>query len=124
LNEVAQFSKSKASLALVAAVASLIHGASAVAQPSLPLPKRATFYITPTIEGLYTCDEGATNPNLKDVNAINAYCTDRRLDGSAGLMRLLNELEPGGPKGQVQVGYLATLQLLSLYKKGRSNLGN
>lgn len=102
---------------LMAAVASLVHSASAVPQTLPPLPERAIFYITPTIEGLYTCDEGLSNPKLKDVSAVNDYCTERGLDGSPGLIRLLNELEPGGPRGQVQVGYLATLQLLSLYRK-------
>ena len=86
------------------------------AQAPARLPERNTFYLTPTIEGIYSCDEGLANPALLGIDQVNAFCAERMLDGSAGITRLLDELEPGGPKGQVQVGYLATLQLMALYK--------
>ena len=84
------------------------------AQAPSRLPERNTFYLTPTIEGIYSCDEGLANPALLGIDQVNAFCAERMLDGSAGITRLLDELEPGGPKGQVQVGYLATLQLMAL----------
>ena len=87
------------------------------AQAPSRLPERNTFYLTPTIEGIYSCDEGLANPALLGIDQVNAFCAERMLDGSAGITRLLDELEPGGPKGQVQVGYLATLQLMALYKR-------
>ncbi len=87
------------------------------AQTPARLPERGTFYLTPTVEGIYSCDEGLANPALKGIDQVNAFCAERMLDGSAGITRLLDELEPGGPKGQVQVGYLATLQLLALYRR-------
>lgn len=86
---------------------------SAMAQPAMRLPDRSTFYVTPTVEGLYVCDEGLANPQLKDVDAVNSYCILNKLDGAAGVTRLLDQLEPGGPKGQVQVGYVATLHWLA-----------
>lgn len=95
----------------------LTTGTVAMAQDSLRLPARGVFYLTPTIEGIYSCDEGLANPALKGIDQVNDFCAERMLDGSAGITRLLDELEPGGPKGQVQVGYLATLQLMALYKR-------
>ena len=101
----------------VLATALLTLAAGAAAQTPARLPERGTFYLTPTVEGLYSCDEGLANPALLSIDQVNAFCADRMLDGSAGITRLLDELEPGGPKGQVQVGYLATLQLMALYKR-------
>ena len=89
----------------------------ATAQTQSRLPERNTFYVMPTVEGIYACDEGLANPQLKDINEVNHYCVQHGFDGSPGIARLLDQLEPGGPKGQVQVGYLATLQLLSLYQR-------
>lgn len=85
------------------------------AEPKL-LP-RPTFYIAPAIEGLYFCDEGASKVALTSVEDVTNYCLNRKLDGAKAITRLLDTLEPGGAVGQVQIGYQATLQLLSLYKK-------
>lgn len=103
------------SLWLVSAV--LLPLASATAQIPPRLPERDTFYLLPTVEGMYACEEGMSNPKHKGINEVNHYCIQHKLDGSAGITRLLDQMEPGGPKGQVQVGYLATLQLLSLYQR-------
>ncbi|MDD2926454.1 MAG: beta-galactosidase [Rhodoferax sp.] len=85
------------------------------------LPERDTFYLMPTVEGLYACEEGLKQSNLKGIDQVNHYCIEHQLDGATGINRLLDQLEPGGPKGQVQVGYVATLQLLALYKREGSN---
>ena len=95
----------------------LLPAATVMAQTPPRLTERSPFYIMPTVEGLYACQEGLSKPQLKDINEVNDYCTQRKLGGAAGVTRLLDQLEPGGPKGQVQVGYLATLQLLSLYQR-------
>ena len=87
---------------------------TAVAQP---LPNRAPFYLLPTVEGLMVCDEGAANPQLAQLADVEAYCLARGQHGAERTRTLLNQLEPGGPKGQVQVGFVATLQLLSLYQR-------
>lgn len=84
------------------------------------LPERAPLYITPTVEGIYACDDGLAIPQLTDIDAVNDYCIRSAQDGSNGIRRMLDQLEPGGPKGQVQVGYLATLQLLSLYRRSNN----
>ncbi len=104
-------------LIAVLAMAMLSPPSEANAQTPPRLPERATFYLTPTVEGIYTCDEGLANPALLGIDQVNAFCAERMLEGSAGITRLLDDLEPGGPKGQVQVGYLATLQLLALYRR-------
>lgn len=80
------------------------------------LPSRKPFYIVPTVEGMLLCDEARNN--TKQLNFAKALETCERdgRTGSAALNRLLEELEPGGAQGQVQVGYLLTIQLLSLYK--------
>lgn len=90
-------------------------------QAAPPLPPRSTFYLMPTVENFFACDEGLQNASLKSVEQVNQFCIERKFDGAKGVNRLLDALEPGGPKGQVQVGYVATLQLLSLYQRQGSN---
>lgn len=80
------------------------------------LPARKPFYIVPTFEGLLLCDEARQNQKQSDFTQALQACDHAGHDGSAALNRMLEELEPGGAKGQVQVGYLLTVQLLSLYK--------
>lgn len=104
-------------LAALMVMTLLAHSPDGDAQILSRLPERGTFYMTPTIEGIYSCDEGLANPALLGIDQVNAFCAERMLEGSAGISRLLDELEPGGPKGQVQVGYLATLQLMALYRR-------
>jgi hypothetical protein len=77
---------------------------------------RAPLIIAPTVEGILLCDEAVAQKNIRSMEDAYAYCRQRKLDGSAALTRLLDRLEPGGPKGAVQVGYTATLQLLALYR--------
>jgi hypothetical protein len=103
-------------LRLLACVAFIL-ATSAFAQSQARLPDRKTFYLMPTVEGLYACQEAIDNDKFKDIDAVNSFCIQNQLDGSAGIRRVLDQLEPGGPKGQVQVGFMATLQLLSLYKR-------
>lgn len=91
--------------------------ANVMAQSGGRLPDRTPFYLAPTVEGLYACDQGLANAKLKDIREVDRYCIEHKLDGAAGIARLLDQLEPGGPKGQVQVGYVATLQLLGLYER-------
>ncbi|WP_293187205.1 hypothetical protein [Ottowia sp.] len=82
-----------------------------------PTPaKRPPMVIAPNLEGMYLCDEAVADPGVKDIDAAYAYCRQRKLTGAAAVTRLVDTLEPGGPKGDVQVGYLATLQLLALYR--------
>ena len=57
--------------------------------------KEPIFYITPKIA---FCD--LSNPN-----------------GEVLLTKFLDEIEPGGPHGKVQVGYVLSFQLLDFYKK-------
>jgi len=85
------------------------------------LPQRETFYLTPTIEGLFACDEGLKDHKLTKIEQVNDYCVQRKLDAAPSINRLLDQLEPGGAKGQVQLGYVATLQLLALYKRKDQN---
>jgi hypothetical protein len=81
----------------------------AAAQPHKP------FFITPVIEGLLICDDLRNNENRHLIES-NSYCTANGRNGVKAASALLDELEPGGPKGAVQVGYTITVQLLSLYQ--------
>ena len=98
----------------------VLPAASLMAQTVARLPERSPFYLMPMVEGLFACEEGLADHRLKDINEVNHYCIQHKLDGSAGVARAIDVLEPGGPKGQVQVGYQATLQLLSLYQRSGS----
>jgi len=73
--------------------------------------------LAPTVEGLLLCDEAIKDLSIKTLGDANRRCAQLKLDGAAPLARLLDTLEPGGAKGQVQVGYTLTVQLLDLYRK-------
>lgn len=88
---------------------------AAAAEPA-QIP-RMPFVIAPTIEGTQLCDEAMADQSIKSLDVAYALCRKRNLDGAAAVSRLLDTLEPGGPQGQVQVGYTATLQLLGLYQR-------
>jgi hypothetical protein len=94
----------------------IVNGISAHAQQPMPI-QRTPMVIAPTVEGMYLCDEAVADASVKDIDAAYAYCSQRKRNGSAAISRLLDTLEPGGAKGSVQVGYTATLQLLSIYQK-------
>jgi len=80
-------------------------------------PRQKPLYVVPTIEGLYACEEGSTQAEIRSYAALNDWCIAHQLDASPAITRALDALEPGGPRGQVQVGFLANLQLLSLYRR-------
>ena len=98
-------------------VALLALPAVASAQAPSLQPVRAPFLIAPTVEGMLLCDEAEADSKIVSMGAALAMCRQRKSNGAAALTRLLNTLEPGGAKGQVQVGYTLTVQLLSLYRK-------
>lgn len=79
--------------------------------------RTAPLYLVPTIEGLYACEQGAGQAGLQTPQALSDWCIARQLDATPAITRALDALEPGGPAGQVQVGFLANLQLLSLYRR-------
>lgn len=99
----------------VAAALSLL-GATAYADTA-PATARAPFIIAPSIVGTMVCDEAASDPGIKTYDAAINLCHERRRTGAAAINRLLDTLEPGGPRGQVQIGFTATLQLLALYRR-------
>jgi hypothetical protein len=103
-------------LQLAALAFLVVSGMPVQAQQSMPI-QRAPMVIAPTVEGMYLCDEAVADARVKDIDAAYAYCNQRKRNGSAAISRLLDTLEPGGAKGSVQVGYTATLQLLSIYQK-------
>lgn len=83
----------------------------ALAQPARP------FIIAPSIEGMLACNEAAKDPGIKSLGEAQAACRMRGAAGSTAVKHLLDTLEPGGPRGQVQVGYTLTLPLLDLYER-------
>ncbi|GAB4397027.1 MAG: hypothetical protein OHK0048_03890 [Rhodoferax sp.] len=73
----------------------------------------APFFIVPAIEGLWACEAGWQH--ARGLRAVQDYCAGHGLDNGQAAAALLDRLEPGGPKGQVQVGMLITVQMLGLY---------
>lgn len=98
----------------IALLGSLCIAQSSTAQTSGP---RKPLVVAPVIEGLQMCDEAERDKHITTANEAEARCRQRKTPGSAALNRVLDTLEPGGPKGQVQVGFTATLQLLGIYHR-------
>ena len=93
-------------------------GAYAQAATSKTSPEGRPFIIAPTLEGMYICPTATADTQLVlNVEQANTACRNFKQVGSAAVNQLLDTLEPGGPKGKVQVGYTSTLQLLSLFHK-------
>lgn len=91
-------------------LAALLAAASVSAQ-TRPL------FVTPTIEGMYICDEATKDASIADIHAAEAFCRTQKRNAAPAVMRLLDTLEPDGPQGRVRVGFTLTLQLLGLYHK-------
>jgi hypothetical protein len=94
----------------------LLCTAPTLADP-VPLSERATFYITPVVEGLGPCIAAQHDETVRRRVHPQSRC-GRAGQDTVGMVRsLLDELEPGGADGQVQVGYTLTIDLLSLYRQ-------
>ncbi|WP_034696000.1 beta-galactosidase [Acidovorax sp. NO-1] len=94
----------------------LIAAASSAKTPPHAVTQRTPMIVAPTVQELYLCDEAIADTRFSELKAALAHCNKRKLTGAPAISRLLDVLEPGGPKGNVQVGYTATLPLLSLYR--------
>ena len=90
--------------------AGLLPLSALAAEPRKPL------YLAPVIEGLLICDGAADNPYRHMIGA-DSQCAANGRNAVRAAAHLLDELEPGGPRGAVHVGYTVTVQLLSLYEK-------
>lgn len=77
----------------------------------------APLFVTPTIEGMYICNEATKDAGIADIRAAEAFCRAHKRNAAPAVIRLLDTLEPGGPQGRVQVGFTLTLPLLGLYRK-------
>ena len=60
---------------------------------------RPPLIIAPTVEGMLLCDEAVAQANISSMEVAYAYCRQRKLDGAPAVLRLLDTLEPGGPRG-------------------------
>jgi hypothetical protein len=92
------------------AFAAAAGGAAAQAAPARPM------VIAPVIEGLLACDPKPP-PEFEAMIHERSYCVRHGRDVVRALNSLLDELEPGGPRGEVQVGYTLTVHLLALYRQ-------
>ncbi|WP_234026748.1 hypothetical protein [Melaminivora suipulveris] len=54
--------------------------------------------ITPTVEGLLLCEEVIAQKSIVDIERAYTYCDERGKSGAKALERLLDTLEPGGPR--------------------------
>lgn len=80
-------------------------------------PAQGPFYITPHVESLLLCDKARDSTQFSKEQDAVQYCVGQGLDGATRLAHALDELEPGGAQGSVQMGYTLTIPLLSLYAK-------
>lgn len=108
-------------LAALASMAAIGHAGAEPTATQPALPERATFYITPNVEGLLLCDAEHDEGTRLNFAEAEQACAREGGDASGALSSLLDSLEPGGAHGQVQVGYTLTFQLLSLYKREGSD---
>lgn len=69
------------------------------------------------MEGLLACNDAEKDTSVATLAQAQAYCQQRKQNAAPALNSLLNTLEPGGPRGAVQIGYTVTLQLLALYRR-------
>lgn len=99
----------KKGLVLVLGLAALAFGPQNFAQPQGP------FVIAPMIEWFGYCDAGGAE---KTFEAAMHICNSRKNFGVAELRSALDAIEPGGARGQVQVGYTVVLNLLTLQQDG------
>lgn len=83
-----------------------------------PLPPRDPFYIAPAIEGLGICVSAKRSESVRKGISPTSRCGLAKFDATKMLTQVLDEFEPGGAKGQVQMGYTITIQLLALFDKG------
>ena len=90
---------------------------SSTAQDLPPVQRDKPFIIAPVVYGLSACEEGMNDSTKVNMVQVQRKCRDLKRDGSPLISRLLDTLEPGGPKGDIQVGFTLTLPLLSLYEK-------
>lgn len=101
---------------LTALLATFLAVGSAWAQ-AVQSPRAQPFIIAPTIEGMFICDEASKDNRITDIHAAEAFCRAHQRNGAPAVKRLLDTLEPGGPRGRAQVGFTLTLPLLGLYRK-------
>ena len=86
-----------------------LSGFTAVAESAGQELTKEPLVIAPIVEGIHLCDEAASNKSITSLADAYALCRKSKLDGASAVNRLLNTLEPGGPKGAVQVGYTCLL---------------
>lgn len=76
----------------------------------------APFVVAPMVEGLGFCSTGQDQANM-DMAIIR--CEKQGDFGAKELQTRLEQLEPGGARGQVQVGYTLVVNLLTLLDKNQ-----
>lgn len=98
----------------------LLAAAKPASAQGAPAPStRPPFIIAPMIEGLGYCQGGSGSATL--AQALQT-CFDIGSDSVALVKATLDQLEPGGPRGDVQVGYTVGINLLDLHFNGASQL--
>lgn len=87
-----------------------------LASQNVAAQTRKPLIIAPVVEGLLICDDRPDNQYRNMIDPGSQCVADHR-NAVEATAHMLDALEPGGPKGAVQVGYTVTVQLLSLYRK-------
>ena len=80
--------------------------------------EKSPMYITPVIEGANLSEEALNhNPPFKSADEAIKWSIDNGYSGASLLKKTLENLEPSGPNGSVQIGYQLGIPLLSLFEK-------
>lgn len=78
---------------------------------------RAPLLVTPMVSGILLCKQGNQMAELTTLAQMEDWCARNGQQHDLAAIDLLNRLEPGGPKGKVQLGYTLLVPLLELYEK-------
>ncbi|QNP49969.1 beta-galactosidase [Diaphorobacter aerolatus] len=81
------------------------------------LMPRAPLLITPMVSGILLCNEGNQRTELTTLEQIEEWCEKNHQTRDLAAKAALDELEPNGPAGKVQLGYTLLVPLLELYEK-------
>ena len=78
---------------------------------------RAPLLVTPLISGVLSCNGGYRNTELQTLEQIEEWCAKNNQTDDLAARTLLDQIEPGGAHGKVQLGYTLLVPLLELFEQ-------
>ena len=81
------------------------------------LMPRAPLLVTPLISGVLSCNGGYRNTELQTLEQIEEWCAKNNQTDDLAARTLLDQIEPKGAHGKVQLGYTLLVPLLELFEQ-------